>query len=107
MKRNPIPNSKPFEKGKSGNPNGRPKVLPQLKESIAKVLDDVSADGRLSALEAILISLRKRAINGDNAAAKILLEYAYGKPKQQIELTGDVEINVPSYVLPDGTKFEL
>jgi hypothetical protein len=107
-KPNPIRNNKPFPKGVSGNPKGRPKIIPLLNDVIAEIVNEPSGKkADQTKIEAVIYNLTKRAIDGDNAAAKILLEYAYGKPKQQIELTGDLEINSPSYVLPDGTKIEL
>lgn len=79
-------NLRPFPKGRSGNPRGRPK-LPDLKKVVAKVLAE-EKDGTI-ALEAILKALRAKATRGDTAAASQLLDRAYGKPKQQIDATSD------------------
>lgn len=79
---NPIPNNKPFKKGQSGNPKGRPKKIPELKEVLAKVMGE-DKEG-ITAMEAIFMQLRKKAASGDTRAIQILLEYAYGKPKQII-----------------------
>lgn len=79
---NPIPNNKPFQKGKSGNPKGRPKKIPELKEVLTRVMGE-DKDG-ITAMEAIFMQLRKKAASGDIRAIQILLEYAYGKPKQII-----------------------
>ena len=46
--------AKPFKKGQSGNPNGRPKKIPELRELLANVLGD-EKDGK-SAAEAILMA---------------------------------------------------
>jgi hypothetical protein len=83
MATNPIPNSKPFKKGQSGNPNGRPKKLPELDKLLADVLGE-EKDG-VSAGEAILRALRAKATKGDVRAAEVLLDRAYGKAKQHIE----------------------
>jgi hypothetical protein len=77
---NPIPNSKPFKKGQSGNPNGRPRKLPELDKLLADVLGE-EKDG-ITAGEAILKALRAKATKGDVRAAEVLLDRAYGKPKQ-------------------------
>lgn len=77
-----IKNLKPFKKGQSGNPKGRPK-LPNLKEAISKVLAD--GDGDLSVLDHIIIALAKKAAKGDVRAAQELLDRGYGKSKQVIE----------------------
>jgi hypothetical protein len=78
--------AKPFKKGQSGNPNGRPKKIPELRELLANVLGD-EKDGKTAA-EAILMALRAKATKGDVRAAELLLDRAYGKPKQDIELEG-------------------
>ena len=80
---NPIPNSKPFKKGQSGNPNGRPKKLPELDKLLADVLGE-EKDG-ISAGEAILKALRAKATKGDVRAAEVLLDRAYGKARQTID----------------------
>lgn len=86
MNKNPKrENLKPFKKGQSGNPNGRPKKLPKLDELLADVLGE-EKDG-VSAGEAILKALRAKATKGDVRAAELLLDRAYGKAKQQIEAT--------------------
>jgi hypothetical protein len=83
--------AKPFKKGQTGNPNGRPK-LPDLKEAMAKVLAE-EKDG-MSALEAILKALRSKAAKGDVRAAQELLDRGFGRAKQEIEHTGDAFENV-------------
>ena len=80
---NPIPNSKPFKKGQSGNPNGRPRKLPELDKLLADVLGE-EKDG-ITAGEAILKALRAKATKGDVRAAEVLLDRAYGKAKQTTE----------------------
>ena len=83
MNKNPnTKNLKPFKKGQTGNPNGRPK-LPDLKEAIAKVLGE-EKEGN-NALEAILKAQRLKAAKGDTRAAEFLLDRGYGKAKQVIE----------------------
>lgn len=77
-----------FKKGKSGNPKGRPK-LPNLKEAISKILAE-EKDG-FTALEAILAALRNKATRGDVRAAQELLDRGYGKSKQIIDMTAEVE----------------
>jgi hypothetical protein len=74
---NPQNLKKPWAKGESGNPKGRPKVIPDLRELLANVLGDTK-DGK-SAAEAILMGLRAKAVKGDVRAAELLLNRAYGK----------------------------
>jgi hypothetical protein len=72
-----------FKKGQTGNPNGRPKKLPELDKLLADVLGE-EKDGKTAA-EAILMALRAKASRGDVRAAEVLLERAYGKAKQYID----------------------
>lgn len=81
-----------WKKGQSGNPKGRPKKLPELNELLANVLGD-EKDGKTAA-EAILLALRSKAVKGDIRAAEVLLDRSYGKPKQQIETTIEIEEQV-------------
>jgi hypothetical protein len=87
---NPIPNSKPFKKGQSGNPNGRPKKLPELDKLLADVLGE-EKDG-VTAAEVILKALRAKAAKGDIRAAEVLLDRAFGKAKQHLDLSTTVPI---------------
>jgi hypothetical protein len=82
-------NLKSWKKGQSGNPNGRPKKLPHLEELLADILGE-DKEG-ITAAEAILRALRAKATKGDIRAAEVLLERAYGKAKQGIELSGTNE----------------
>ena len=77
--------TKQFKKGESGNPNGRPKIIPELREVMANGLGEVK-DGKTAA-EAIFISMRNKAIKGDVKAAEFVFGYAYGKASQNIDLT--------------------
>jgi len=91
MKKGGVPeNLTPFPKGKSGNPNGRPKKIPELDKLLADVLGD-EKEG-ITAAQAILMALRKKAAAGDVRAAEVLLERAYGKAKQQIDYTGNLTV---------------
>lgn len=69
---------KPFRKGQSGNPAGRPSGYAEFKEK-CRAKDDKA----LNALESAL---------GDPdhavAAAKVLLEFGWGKPAQSVEVSG-------------------
>ena len=76
---------KKMKKGETLNPNGRPRKLPELHVLLADVLGE-EKDG-ISAAEAILKSIRAKAAKGDVRAAELLLDRAYGKPKQTSETT--------------------
>lgn len=73
-----------FKKGQTGNPNGRPRKLPELSVLLADVLGEQTKEG-LTAAEDILRAMYARARKGDTRAAELLLDRAYGKPKQSID----------------------
>jgi hypothetical protein len=84
--------AKPFKKGQSGNPKGRPK-LPNLKEAMAKVLAE-EKDGMV-ALDAVLLKLRQMAMKGNPKAIEMLLDRGYGKPNQKTESSVKLEDITP------------
>jgi hypothetical protein len=99
-KPNPIRGNKPFPKGVSGNPKGRPKKLPQIDVLLADVLGEENSDG-IEAAKIILMALRKKAAQGDVRAAELLLDRAYGKAKQQMDVTsGGNPVPIPQIIMP-------
>ena len=95
--------AKPFKKGDPRiNRAGRPK-LPDISEALEKVLNE-EKDG-IKALDAVLKALRAKAIKGDVRAIQELLDRAYGKSKQSVDLTslGD-RINIPLSTWVDGSE---
>jgi phosphomannomutase len=84
---------------KSGNTVnvGRPKKLPELDKLMAEVLGE-EKDG-ITAAQAILNMLRGKAAKGDIKAAQLLLDRAYGKSKQNIDITTQGEkVTVPTII---------
>ena len=84
MNKSPITeNLKPFKKGQTGNPNGRPK-LPDIKAILEEVLSEKNDSG-MTAAEALMKKLRQMGAAGTLKAMEMLLDRAYGKPKQTID----------------------
>jgi len=83
-------NLKPFKPGPDARRNlkGRPK-LPDIREALAKVLAD--EQNGMTALEATLRALRAKAIRGDVRAAEALLDRAFGKASQAVDVTSQGE----------------
>jgi len=90
-----------WKKGESGNPNGRPPKLPELHILLANVLGKEGKDG-LSAAEEILNALHAKAKKGDTRAAELLLDRAYGKPKQSID--NNITTTEPLVIVRTETK---
>lgn len=86
------PGAKPFKKGQSGNPKGKPCKIPGLDNLLAEVLGE-DKDG-ITAAKAILMALRAKATKGDVRAAEVLLDRAYGKAKQVTEEIGNTQITL-------------
>ncbi len=90
---------------KSGNTVnvGRPKKLPSIDLLMAEVMGE-EKDG-ITAAQAILNMLRGKAAKGDIKAAQLLLERAYGKSKQNIDITTQGEkVTVPTIIFTKENK---
>ena len=81
-----------FQPGQTGNPNGRPKKLPDLDKLLAEVLGP-DKDGR-DGMEIIIEALLKKAAKGDVKAAELLLNRGYGKARQFISMNHEGGVNI-------------
>ena len=99
MKKNPLDNLKPFKKGQSGNPKGRPvgaksrsTIAKRWLETEEKLKNPITGTQEsLSQEDIITLSLVKKARSGDVSAYKSLMDSAYGAPIQQTDITTDGE----------------
>ena len=84
---------------KSGNTVGvgRPKKIPELDDLLKDILGE-QKDG-INAAKAILMTLRKEAVKGNIRAAEILLNRAYGMPKQQMDVSNSGEQKIKIEVI--------
>lgn len=84
---------KKFSKEYQPDNPGRPRKLPELDVLIADTLGE-EKDGKTAA-QAILAALRAKASKGDIRAAEVLLDRAYGKAKQPVDLkvSGELIVN--------------
>jgi Family of unknown function (DUF5681) len=73
---------KPFQKGRSGNPGGRPKVVAEVKELARK------HTGKAIETLVSIMDNPKAAPAARVSAANALLDRGYGRPPQHI--TGDI-----------------
>lgn len=91
-----------WKKGQTGNPQGRPKKIPAL----ALLSNIPEADW-----QKVISKIVTKAKAGNMRAAEILLDRAYGKPKQSMDFNGSftapitgMVINVPNTKKVDGRK---
>ena len=86
---------KPFEEGKSGNPNGRPKGS-RNRSTIARLWLETTqkAKNPITGVEETLsqedlgtLAMVKKMRDGDVSAYKALMDSGYGAPLQQVEQT--------------------
>ena len=91
-----------FKKGQTGNPNGRPRVLPELKEVIVKILSEEKTNEKgvtMSGLDAIVKALHAKAAKGDVRAAQELFDRYYGKVVTNIDVKSGDEPLKPTRIV--------
>ena len=92
------PKSSQFQKGRSGNPSGRPRKAPGIPELLGKVSKQkVLTNGKngskyMTKLEASLTQLANKAASGDLKAAKIFTDMVTRFPEFVKER--DMEVSV-------------
>jgi hypothetical protein len=90
-----LENLKKFEKGESGNPNGRPKgsrnrstIARQWLEVNQNLKNPLTGESETMSQEDLMtLALIKKAREGDVSAYKALMDSGYGAPLQQVEQT--------------------
>jgi hypothetical protein len=81
-------NLKPFKKGQTGNPNGRPKgsSLRDIKVVLQDLLSQEKNGTQL--IDGLMSVVVNKALKGDLKAVDMLLSYTFGKATQRTEITG-------------------
>jgi hypothetical protein len=94
-------NLKPFPKGVSGNPGGRPKSLSKV---VRAFLEEVDKTKDTTKLQALIIVLFNKGIKGDLRAITELLNRAYGTPfTADNDTLEEVQAaTIPSWLLGEG-----
>lgn len=81
---------KPFQKGRSGNPGGRPALFPEFREQCR-----ANSPAALARLVAALGEDGAHSIK----AAELILAYGWGRPTQVVDLNTDVKITLESLIM--------
>ena len=105
-----LDNLKPFEEGKSGNPNGRPKGSRNRSTIVKELLEFASSQKNvltgeqetLTQEQAITLAMLLKAGKGDVNAYKALMDSCYGAPKQ----TTDTNLSVSDFDVKDLFKID-
>lgn len=96
---------KPFEKGQSGNPAGRPPGSISITTEIKKRLQEVPEGQQKSYLELLINRILKLGVvDGNEQMIKAIWNYIDGLPNQKLNLEGNLIINVEKEV---AEKYEL
>lgn len=111
-KPNPIPNSKPFPPGVSGNPNGRPKgsrnrstiVREWLEANYKKVNPITGQTETLQIQDHLVISLIGKALKGDVPAFKELMDSGHGKVSELLDVTSKGESIAQEKLSPEERR---
>ena len=100
---NPDTLSPPWEKGESGNPEGRPKGSKNFTTKVREALEKISEGGADTAEVALIKAILKNAIDkGDVTAQKMIWSYLDGMPTQKTDLTsGGEKIQGFNFIQPE------
>ena len=99
---------KPWKKGQSGNPHGRPPLAKSLAEAVRNMGCEPSGERPgISKLQAVLVALYRKAMKGDERAAALLFERGFGKVTQPMDIESTqrlISINWDASLPPDDDE---
>ena len=103
-----------FKKGQSGNPNGRPKGSRNRSTIVKEVLQMLSKEDNpltgqeewLTNEQRMTISILLKALKGDVNAYNSIMDSAYGKSKDTVDLNTSETVNHDFKKLISGIRFK-
>ena len=103
-------NLRPYPKGVSGNPAGKPKGTEHSKTRLKRLLDLVQKkknpitgeEEEFTVLELMDMQMIAKALKGDQRAYEAVVDRLEGKPKQSTDITADIKGNVQITIEPDA-----
>lgn len=101
-----IENLRPFPKGVSGNPGGRPKSKP-LTEEIERLLEQEAPEKNGRTWAAVIAeALVRRAATGDVQAIAEVANRLEGRPAQSVALDVNAETNLAERIAEGRKRLE-
>jgi hypothetical protein len=82
----------PFQKGKSGNPNGRPRLGNTIADIARQVLETKKRGDKITRGEKILAKAAELAEGGSKPHMEFLFDRAYGKALENMNLSGGLSL---------------
>lgn len=104
-------NLKPFPKGVSGNPAGKPKGVPNSKTRLLRLLELVQTKTNpitgekeeFSVAEQLDLVVLQKAFKGDLNAYKELMDRLEGRAKQTTDINANIQGNIQIVIEPDAS----
>ena len=78
---------KPFKKGQSGNPNGRPPKVKSIPDILRRIGDEEGTLDGKTKLDVIMYKVFQYALEGKHWAVQFIADRTEGKPKESREIT--------------------
>jgi len=84
---------RPFPRGVSGNPSGRPVGTKNLTTKVREALEKIAEGEDYTYEEAFIKSILKKAIlDGDTSTQRLIWNYLDGMPTQKIEQSNELKV---------------